>query len=68
MELVNCISPSYEEIAIDLENQLANLDGEYEKITTEIFKQGEEWHKEINTIINRMKTEIDEIKMKHRDV
>lgn len=45
MELVNCISPSYEEIAIDLENQLANLDGEYEKITTEIFKQGEEWHK-----------------------
>ncbi|XP_065937737.1 tripartite motif-containing protein 2 [Magallana gigas] len=67
-ELVNCISPSYEEIALDLENQLANLDGGYEKITTEISKQGEEWHREINTIISRMKTETIEVKMKHRDV
>ncbi|XP_065937738.1 uncharacterized protein [Magallana gigas] len=67
-ELVNCISPSYEEIALDLETQLSNLDGGYEKITTEISKQGEEWHREINTIISRMKTEINEVKMKHRDV
>ncbi|XP_052679900.1 uncharacterized protein LOC128160606 [Crassostrea angulata] len=66
-ELVNCISPSYEEISLDLENQLANLDGGYERIRTEISKQGDQWHKEINCIINRMKTEINEIKMKHRD-
>nr|XP_034306434.1 uncharacterized protein LOC105325709 [Crassostrea gigas]XP_034306435.1 uncharacterized protein LOC105325709 [Crassostrea gigas] len=67
-ELVNCISPSYEELALDLENQLANLDGGYEKITTEISTQGEQWHREIDVIINRMKTEINEIKKKHRDV
>uniref|UniRef100_K1QSC9 Uncharacterized protein n=1 Tax=Magallana gigas TaxID=29159 RepID=K1QSC9_MAGGI len=67
-EFVNCISPSYEEIARDLENQLANLDGGYEKIRTEISKQGEQWHREIDIIINRMKTEINEIKMKHIDV
>eukprot|EP00105_Crassostrea_gigas_P035712 XP_019919860.1 PREDICTED: tripartite motif-containing protein 45-like [Crassostrea gigas] len=65
-ELENKISPSYEEIAQDLENQLANLDGGYEKITTEISKQGEEWHREIDIVINKMKTEINEIKMKHR--
>nr|XP_034306436.1 uncharacterized protein LOC109617698 [Crassostrea gigas] len=67
-ELENCIFPSYEEFALDMDNQLANLDGGYEKITTEISKQGEQWHREIDVIINRMKTEINEIKKKHRDV
>ncbi|XP_065938184.1 tripartite motif-containing protein 2-like [Magallana gigas] len=67
-ELVNLISPSYEEIARDLENQLVNLDGGYEKLTTTMSKQGEQWHKEIDIVINKMKTEISEIKVKHRDI
>uniref|UniRef100_A0A8W8MR74 B box-type domain-containing protein n=2 Tax=Magallana gigas TaxID=29159 RepID=A0A8W8MR74_MAGGI len=67
-ELVNLISPTYEEIASDLENQLANLDGGYEKLTTTMSKQGEQWHREIDIVINRMKTEISEIKVKHRDI
>eukprot|EP00105_Crassostrea_gigas_P041180 XP_019925328.1 PREDICTED: uncharacterized protein LOC109619530 [Crassostrea gigas] len=67
-ELENHISPTYEEIALDLEKQLANLDGGYEKLTTTISKQGEQWHREIDIIINKMKTEIGEIKVKHRDI
>uniref|UniRef100_A0A8W8LQ03 Tripartite motif-containing protein 3 n=3 Tax=Magallana gigas TaxID=29159 RepID=A0A8W8LQ03_MAGGI len=50
------------------ENQLANLDGGYEKLTTTMSKQGEQWHKEIDIVINKMKTEISEIKVKHRDI
>uniref|UniRef100_K1PG56 Tripartite motif-containing protein 2 n=1 Tax=Magallana gigas TaxID=29159 RepID=K1PG56_MAGGI len=67
-KLENLISPTYEEIALDLKNQLANLDGGYEKITTAMSKQGEQWHTEIDIVFNKMKTEISEIKLKHRDI
>ncbi|XP_065938061.1 tripartite motif-containing protein 2-like [Magallana gigas] len=67
-EFENHISPTYEEIALDLENQLANLDGGYKKITTTMSKQGEQWHREIDIVINKMKTELSEIKEKHRDI
>ncbi|XP_052676951.1 uncharacterized protein LOC128158233 [Crassostrea angulata] len=67
-ELKNHISPTYEEIALDLENQLANLDGGYEKLTTTMSKQGEQWHREIDVIINKMKTEVSEIKVKHKEL
>lgn len=67
-EFLNFIYPYYEEVAIDLENQTANLDKEYEKLTTEIPKQGDLWHIEIDIIINKMKVEIGEIKVKHKDI
>nr|XP_034305176.1 E3 ubiquitin-protein ligase TRIM71-like [Crassostrea gigas] len=67
-EYENLISPKYENIVLDLENQLANLDGGYEKLTTTMSKQGEQWHKEIDIVINKMKTEISDIKEKHRDI
>lgn len=67
-ELENLIAPTYEEIALELENQLSNLDGGYHRILTEISKQGKEWHKEINIVINKTKTEINEIKMKHVEI
>ncbi|XP_052679591.1 uncharacterized protein LOC128160328 [Crassostrea angulata] len=67
-ELVNTLCPTYEEIARDLENQLANLDGGYEKLTSAMSKQGEQWHREIDIVIKKMKTEISEIKVKHRDI
>uniref|UniRef100_K1PTE4 Tripartite motif-containing protein 2 n=1 Tax=Magallana gigas TaxID=29159 RepID=K1PTE4_MAGGI len=68
VELENHISPTYEKIAFDLEEQLTNLDGGYKKLTTTMSKQGEQWHREIDIIINKMKTEISEIKVKHRDI
>lgn len=67
-ELKNLISPKYEEMIHDLEKQIANLDKGYGKLTAAIFKHGEEWHKEIDVIITNMKTEIYEIKIKHKDI
>lgn len=67
-ELQKYICPKYEQIAVDLEIQLANLDGVYEKITIGILKQGKEWHKEIDIVINKMKTEINEIKTNQESI
>ncbi|XP_078341152.1 uncharacterized protein LOC111109197 [Crassostrea virginica] len=67
-EELDRISPTYEEIAIELENQIANLDGEYEKLTTEMSKQREVLHREIDNAINRMEEDIGEIKVKHHSI
>eukprot|EP00105_Crassostrea_gigas_P042948 XP_019927096.1 PREDICTED: uncharacterized protein LOC109620032 [Crassostrea gigas] len=67
-ELENHISPTYEEIAFDIENQLASLDGGYDKLTTTMSKQGEQWHREIDIVVNKMKTEISKIKVKHKEL
>lgn len=67
-EFENKISPAYEEIVVDLENQLANFDGIYEKYTTNISKQGEKWHKEIDIIITEMKTKLCDMKVSRRKI
>ncbi|XP_055999106.1 E3 ubiquitin-protein ligase TRIM71-like [Ostrea edulis] len=67
-EIENIISATYEEMATDLETQIANLDGEYVKFTTVVTKHGEEWHKEIDNAINKMKNEIEEMKIKHLEI
>nr|XP_022298983.1 uncharacterized protein LOC111107874 [Crassostrea virginica] len=67
-EELDRISPTYEEIAIELENQIANLDGEYEKLTTEMSKQRGELHREIDNAINQMEEDIGEIKVKHHSI
>ncbi|XP_055998972.1 uncharacterized protein LOC125667228 [Ostrea edulis] len=67
-EIENVISPTYEEMATDLELQITNLDGEYVKFTTVVTKHGEEWHKEIDNVINKMKNEIEEMKTKHLEI
>lgn len=67
-EFVNVIYPYYEEVAIDLENQIANLDKGYEKLSNEISKQGKLWHSEIDIIINKMKFESGKIKVKNKDI
>ncbi|XP_055999643.1 uncharacterized protein LOC125656909 [Ostrea edulis] len=67
-EIENIISPTYEEMATDLETQITNLDGEYVKFTTVVTKHGEEWHKEIDNVINKMKNEIEEMKIKHLEI
>ncbi|XP_034305036.2 tripartite motif-containing protein 2-like [Magallana gigas] len=67
-KIENHIFPTYEEMERVMKNQLANLDEGYEKLTTEMSKQGERWHREIDAIINKMKTEISKMKVKHKDV
>eukprot|EP00105_Crassostrea_gigas_P012853 XP_011428995.1 PREDICTED: uncharacterized protein LOC105329443 [Crassostrea gigas] len=67
-EIEKVIAPTYEEIRKDLIDQIARLDGEYEKITTVMSEEGEKWHKEVDKVINKMKNEITEIKEKHRTI
>ncbi|XP_062588874.1 tripartite motif-containing protein 2-like [Saccostrea cucullata] len=64
-ELEKRICPTYEEIASDLNSEKLNLEKHYEKLTTAVTKQGEDWHREINIIVNKQKSEIDEMKSKH---
>lgn len=48
----------------DLENEKANLDRYYENLETTLSKQGEQWHKEIDNVVNKLMKEIDEIRTK----
>ncbi|XP_062582633.1 uncharacterized protein LOC134244369 [Saccostrea cucullata] len=64
----NIISPTYDEIAIELETQISNLDGEYGMLNKSVLDQGEEWHREINIIIEKMKAEIEDIRLKHKSI
>ncbi|XP_022324058.2 uncharacterized protein LOC111124978 [Crassostrea virginica] len=67
-ELEEQILPTYEEIVIDLENQISNLDGEYKKLTSEMSKQREEIHREVDNAFDQMELEIGEIKVKHHSI
>lgn len=49
-EYKNILSPTYEEIVLDLENQIDNFDGGYEKLITDMSTQGKEWHKTIDMV------------------
>ncbi|XP_078341635.1 uncharacterized protein LOC144627760 isoform X3 [Crassostrea virginica] len=64
----NTIIPTYEEIVHELEMQIASLDGEYKKLTTEMSKQREEIHREVDNAIDQIEKEIVEIKVKHRSI
>ncbi|XP_078341595.1 uncharacterized protein LOC111108318 [Crassostrea virginica] len=67
-ELENQILPAYEEIANELEMQIDSLDGEYKKLTTEMSKQREEKHREVDNAIDQIEKEISEIKLKHHSL
>ncbi|XP_078341747.1 uncharacterized protein LOC111106674 [Crassostrea virginica] len=67
-ELESQILPVYEDIANDLEMQIASLDGEYKKLTTEMSKQREVIHREIDTAFDQMEKDIGEIKVKHHSI
>jgi hypothetical protein len=67
-EIENIISPTYEEMASNLETQIGNLDGVYGKFTTIVTEHGDEWHREVDKAINRMKNEIEEMKTQHQEL
>ncbi|XP_062616911.1 tripartite motif-containing protein 2-like [Saccostrea cucullata] len=64
-ELEKRIYPAYEEISLDLNSEKLNLEKHYENLTSAVTKHGEDWHREINVIVNKQKSEIDEMKTKH---
>nr|XP_022328829.1 LOW QUALITY PROTEIN: uncharacterized protein LOC111127847 [Crassostrea virginica] len=67
-ELNYKIIPTYKEIVHELEMQIASLDGEYKKVTSEMSKQREEIHREVDIFINQLEQEIGEIKVKHHSI
>ncbi|XP_062595658.1 uncharacterized protein LOC134257017 [Saccostrea cucullata] len=64
-ELETRIYPKYEEIASDIRSKKDNLETHYSKLTTAVTTQGEDRHREINIIVNKQKSEIDEMKTQH---
>ncbi|XP_062617234.1 uncharacterized protein LOC134278945 [Saccostrea cucullata] len=65
-EIENIISPTYEEVARDIENQIDNLDKE--TLTTTVAKHREDCLRVINNIVDKMKVEIEEQKIKHMNI
>lgn len=51
-----------------LNNRLLTLKEDIKKLTSQITRHGVEWHRAIDRIINRMKTEISDINIKYRDI
>nr|XP_022288870.1 uncharacterized protein LOC111100977 isoform X2 [Crassostrea virginica] len=60
--------PAYEDIATELENEIASLDVDYSKLTMELSQHREELHREIDNAINQREREIDENKVNHLSI
>ncbi|XP_062580693.1 tripartite motif-containing protein 55-like [Saccostrea cucullata] len=74
-ELNETIYPTYQDIASDVQNRMSQLEKEYGDLSTAITKHGEDWHREIDKLVKKLKAEVDEMKntqlqtlQKHLDV
>lgn len=66
-EIIASIYPKYQSIAESFFGQIDYLHENCEKISTALDKLGEEWHREIDSIIKELKTDINKMKSKHSD-
>ncbi|XP_062619769.1 uncharacterized protein LOC134281298 [Saccostrea cucullata] len=66
-ELEQNIFPTYQNIASDVQNRMSQLEKEYGDLSTAITKHGEDWHREIDKLVKKLKAEVDEMKTKHYD-
>ncbi|XP_065929995.1 tripartite motif-containing protein 2-like [Magallana gigas] len=64
-ELEKLIFPKYKEIASGIPVQRATLDTSSQKIASDISKHGEEMHREIDVIIKKLKSDLDEMDSKY---
>ncbi|XP_062570417.1 E3 ubiquitin-protein ligase TRIM45-like [Saccostrea cucullata] len=61
-ELNEIIYPTYQDIASDVQNRMSQLEKEYGDLSTAITKHGEDWHREIDKLVQKLKAEVDEMK------
>uniref|UniRef100_A0A8B8B6T1 Uncharacterized protein LOC111107946 n=1 Tax=Crassostrea virginica TaxID=6565 RepID=A0A8B8B6T1_CRAVI len=64
-ELEKSIYPKYQEAATNIPVQRADVNKHSQKLTTALDKQGEALHTEIDTIIQGMKSDIDDMDNQH---
>nr|XP_022333218.1 uncharacterized protein LOC111130433 [Crassostrea virginica] len=64
-DLEKSIYPKYQEAATNIPVQRADVNKRSQKLTTALDKQGEALHTEIDTIIQGMKSEIDDMDAQH---
>ena len=64
-ELEISIFPKYKELTAIIKKQKTDLCKHFQNLTEELNKQGEALHREINTIIQRKQSEIDEMNAQH---
>ncbi|XP_062616489.1 uncharacterized protein LOC134278185 [Saccostrea cucullata] len=62
IELRETIYPTYKDIASDVQNTMSQLEKEYGDLSTAITKHGEDWHREIDKLVKKLKAEVDEMK------
>lgn len=67
-ELEESIFPNYQEIASQIPVHRADLSKNSQTLTTDFDKQGEEWHKEIENAIMKLKSDIEEMVNRHQAV
>ncbi|XP_061167354.1 E3 ubiquitin-protein ligase TRIM71-like [Saccostrea echinata] len=61
-ELNEVIYPTYQDIASDVQNRMSQLEKEYGDLSTAIIKHGEDWHREIDKLVKKLKAEVDLMK------
>jgi hypothetical protein len=64
-ELEKTILPSYDSSTKEVENKIKSLDKEYGKLTASVVQHGNEWHAEVDRVVEEVKREIDDRKRKH---
>ncbi|XP_022298082.2 uncharacterized protein LOC111107263 [Crassostrea virginica] len=67
-ELESQILPKYEEIVMELKDQISNVDDKYEKLTKEVSKHKDNLHRDLDIVFGLFEEELKEIKVKHLSI
>ncbi|XP_062600692.1 uncharacterized protein LOC134262329 [Saccostrea cucullata] len=61
-ELKQTIYPIYQDIVSDVQNRMSQLEKEYGDLSTAITEHGEDCHRKIDKLVQKLKAQVDEMK------